>query len=128
MPEYIFIDDKKVRDGKKPAEKITEHLAIAQSNKVYDQSTWRIYSVDAEKPVMDFRINNYEAAKELAEIIEGVYGDYLSIYEVVPDWDVLAIARLSMDGGEKLYNTLHEYEGGIITLEDMKKAKEKALA
>lgn len=123
--DRIFIKDEVAKDGKKESLVVTPHLAIARSNEKLDTQTFKVYCVANNQPVLDIRADQFIAAKELADWIESVYGDYLTIYEVYPDWNVLAIARWSMPKGRENYAQMAQLEG-IITLEQIKRARDKA--
>lgn len=123
--DLIFIQDLVAKDGKKPAAVVTEHLAVSRSNEKLDTNTFKVYCVSNNQALLKCRTTTFDAAKALAEWIEAIYGDYLSIYDVYPDWDVLSIARWSMPGGCENYAEMAELEG-IITLEQIKRARDKA--
>lgn len=125
----IFVNDPLTKDGKKGAVVISKHLAVALSNRILDDGTYKVYLISTNLPLIDCRIADYESACKLAEWIEDVYGEYLEIYETCPDWDVLAIARLSVPNGEKVFAELSKFNNrDIITTEQMEKARERALA
>lgn len=124
----IFIKDEIAKDGKKEAVIITKHLAVARSNELLDINTYKVYCIATNQPVLDCRVADYNSAVTLAEWIEQVYGVYLDIYSIYPDWDVLAIARLSVEKGEKTFAELQGFDGGVITTEQMEKARQRALA
>lgn len=123
--DKIFIQDTVTKDGKKPAAVVTEHLAVARSNEILDTGTFKVYCVSNNQALLKCRTTTFDAANELAQWIETIYGDYLTIFDVYPDWDVLAIARWSMPNGCENYAKMAELEG-IITLEQIKKARDKA--
>ena len=125
----IFVNDPITKDGKKGAVVITKHLAVSLSNRVLDDGTYKVYLISTNLPLIECRIADYESACNLARWIEDVYGEYLEIYETCPDWDVLAIARLSVPNGEKVFAELSQWDSqDIITPEQMKRARERALA
>jgi hypothetical protein len=123
----IFVNDDYTKDGKKPAVIVTEHLAIAHTNQKLDTETFMVYVIATNKPLLNVRIADWNSAVMLAQWIEQVYGVYLDIYSIYPDWDVLAIARLSVPKGETTFEQISNMSG-LINLEQMEKAKDRALA
>lgn len=119
----VYINDPITKDGKKPAERVTKRLAVSFSNVGLDNETFKVYVIVTNKPIIDVRLSSIAAARALAIWIEESYGEFLDVYETVPDWDVLQIARLSIPDGERIYSELLKFGDDIVNLEQVEKAK-----
>jgi nicotinamide riboside transporter PnuC len=100
-----FYDCRSNIKDKKSGAKVGRYMAISG----YDDK-WRIYQIYGGLPVIDVWITSLTDAVKIAGVIEKTYGEYLAIWEIWTDVNVVSIARLSVDGGEKLYNALCELE------------------
>ncbi len=104
---------------KKTGARVGRYLAVAGWN-----DRWVIYNVFGGLPVMDDVIfNSIDDGVKVAKYIGGAYGEYLAIWEVWTDCDLLGIARLSVDQGEAIYETLDKlrYLGRNATYNDFTK-------
>lgn len=98
-----FYDCRTNIKDKKAGAKVGQYMAISG----YDQK-WMIYQVYGGLPVINVWITSLADAVKIAQAIEKIYGKYLGIWEVWTDVNVLEIARLSVDHGEDLCDTLHD--------------------
>jgi hypothetical protein len=73
----------------------------------YDNQ-WKLFQVYGGLPIVDVWITSLSDAVKIAQTIEKIYGDYLAIWEVWETVNVLEIARLSVDYGEAVCNTLND--------------------
>src|SRR4030042_4716 len=94
-----FYDCRTNLKDKKTGAKIGNYLVASG----YDNK-WRIYNIFGGLPVIDLWINSLVDAVNIAQAIEKTYGEFLSIWEVWIDIDLLCIARLSVPHGEEFYN------------------------
>ena len=133
--QYIEIVDRSNGTiDKKRALKVSRRLAVAYSHSKYDTGHLRIFSIIAQKPLLDVRFtitkeDDYLRVVEAAKLIEAAYYDpkekinYLDILDADKDIDVLANARFSVANGHKIYTNLMALERqDIVTLDDIKKA------
>lgn len=102
--EWIKFNDNRTNlSDKKAGAKIGRYLVVTCINK-----QWRIFQIWGGLPITDIVISEFEDAVKIAQAIEDIYKEYLGIWEVWIDVDVLEIARLSVDYGEAVCDTLHE--------------------
>jgi hypothetical protein len=101
--EWIFFNDNRTnRPDKKCGIKIGRYLAVTCV-----AGRWGIFQLYGGVLVVDNLWFMTEAdCTKVAEYINEQYSEYLGIWEVYPDWDVIGIARLSISQGEKIYNVL----------------------
>lgn len=126
--EFPIIDIKDETNGvvvKKPARKITKHLAVAYSNRKYNDNTFRIYSIHANREAIPHRIATYEDAVKIAQLLADVYGDYWDIHDH-PDWVKANIPQLAQYGDAKCFRTNFALckllDKDTITFTDLEKA------
>ena len=100
-----FYDCRSNLKDKKSGAKIGKYMVASG----YD-NRWRLFQIYGGLPVVDVWITSLGDTVRIANVIEETYKEYLSIWEIWTDVDVVAIARLSVDGGEKLYNALCKLE------------------
>lgn len=98
-----FYDCRTNIKDKKAGAKVGKYMAVSG----YDQK-WKIYQVYGGLPIVDVWITSLVDAVKIAQVIEKMYAEYLAIWEVWTDVNVLEIARLSIDHGEAVCDTLHE--------------------
>lgn len=85
--------------------RVDRHLVVTAY-----RSKWRIFQVYGGLPIFNAWIATIEDAVQIAKFISEKYGEFLSIWEVWTDVDVLAIARLSIPDGEAIYQALQELD------------------
>jgi hypothetical protein len=100
-----FYDCRTNLKDKKTGAKVGDYLAISG----YDNK-WKIYNIYGGLPATDIWIGSLSDAVKIAQAIEKVYGEYLAIWEIWQDVDIICIARLSVEHGEAVYNALCELE------------------
>lgn len=88
---------------KKAGAKVGRYMAVSGYG-----SKWKIYQIYGGIPVMDLWITSLADAVKIAQVIEKIYGQYLAIWEVWETVNVLEIARISVDYGEAVCNTIHD--------------------
>ena len=110
-----FYDCRTNLKDKKTGAKVGDYLVITGYG-----DKWKIFNIYGGLPATDIWINSLADAVKIAQVIEKVYGEYLAIWQIWTDVDVIAIARLSVEHGEAVYNALCELErfGKVITYND----------
>jgi hypothetical protein len=86
---------------KRSGARIGDYLAISGFD-----NKWLIFSTLGGRPVINACISSLQDAEKIAKFINKSFGDYLGIYELWPNADVIGIARLSVPNGELIYNAL----------------------
>ena len=124
--EWIrFSDNRTNLKNKLDALRVGKYLAVCGTV----NTGFRIFQVYGGLPIADVLMVTVEDAVQIAKRIAESYKEYLMVWEVYPDWDVIGIARLSIPDGEAVYNTLMKLSNQRITLEDYVKklSEEKCL-
>lgn len=104
--EWIqFYDCRSNVKDKKAGARVGKYLACSGYN-----DRWRIFQTYGGLPVLDTWIDNLGDAVKIANIIDKEYAEFLGVWEVYPDWDLIGIARLSVPHGEAIYNAIHKLE------------------
>lgn len=104
--EWInFYDCRTNIKDKKAGAKVGKYLAVSG----YD-TKWKIYQTYGGIPILDVWITSLADAVKIAQVIDKEYNQYLGVWEVYPDWEVLGIARFSVPNGEAIYDVIHELE------------------
>lgn len=98
-----FYDCRTNIKDKKAGARIGKYLAASG----YDQK-WMLFQVYGGLPVVDVWITSLSDAVKIAMKIQEIYMEYLGIWEVWTDVNVLEIARLSIPNGEAVCFTLHD--------------------
>jgi hypothetical protein len=98
-----FYDCRSNLKEKRSGAKCGKYLAISG----YDNQ-WRIFNIYGGLPILDAFIISLSDAIKIAKYISERYNEFLAVWEVWPDWDLIGIARLSVPEGEAIYNTLNE--------------------
>jgi hypothetical protein len=71
---------------------------------------WHIYQIMGGSLVINNWVTSFDDAVKIAQLIDKVYGDYLGVWEIWPSADMIGIARLSVKGGEAVYNAITEVD------------------
>jgi hypothetical protein len=98
-----FYDCRTNVKDKKSGARVGKYMAISGYG-----DKWKIYQIIGGMPVIDCWIVSLPDAVKIAQLIDKVYGDYLGVWEIWPSADMIGIARLSVKGGEAVYNAITE--------------------
>ena len=71
---------------------------------------WKIYQIFGGFPIMCGWVKSLTDGAKIAQYINDAYLEYLPVWEVWTDCDLLGIARLSIPNGEAIYKTLRDME------------------
>src|SRR4030042_6069953 len=96
-----FYDCRTNLKDKKTGAKVGDYLVITGYG-----DKWKIFNIYGGLPIADVWINSLADAVKIAQAIEKVYGEYLSIWQIWTDVDLIAVARLSVPNGEAIYETI----------------------
>ena len=119
-PQYpvITIRDQSQKETK-PARQVTRHLAVSNSNRLWDRDTFKIFSIMGENPAIWVRFSTMKDAIETALFLEMVFGEYWSIHDHV-DWrdvSVPMIARHSVPEGPQVYDRIAKVEDSLYPIQ-----------
>ena len=98
-----FYDCRTNVKDKKSGARVGHYLAVSGYG-----DRWRLFQIIGGLPIMDCWITSLPDAVKIAQYIDKAYGDFLGIWEIWPGADMIGIARLSVSGGELIYNAITE--------------------
>ena len=115
--DILFVSNENGVSERKSAYK-TGRLCVAYSNK-YNKHTFTIYGILSHMPFIPNKFYDFYEAIEVAEYLEGVYDEYLEIWEADPSLDIPLVTRFTIPDGDRIFVALNKLEDqDIISKED----------
>ena len=88
---------------------------------------WKIYSLNAGKPLINVLFINIEDAVKIAEWINDVYKDYLQLFDEFPNADMFGMVKWSVKDGIRNYEAMKLIKTKkLVTSQDFREALREA--